>query len=44
MTKFTKIDSVLNMSHTIHSAKVTLQVNEHLLRDGCIQNPVKDLR
>ena len=24
--------------------KVTLQVNEYLLRDECIQNSVKDLR
>ena len=23
---------------------VTLQVNEYLFRDGCIQNPVKDLK
>ena len=23
---------------------VTLQINEYLLQDGCIQNPAKDLR
>ena len=33
---------VLNMYHAIH--KVTLQVNEYLLRDRGIQNPVKNLK
>ena len=50
MPEFTIIDRVLNMSHTMHRVQYTstvykywMQVNESLLRDGCIQNPVKDL-
>ena len=38
-------NGVLNMYHTYNAqSKVTLQVNEYLLRDRCIQNSVKDLR
>ena len=39
MPEFTIIDRVRNMYR-----EVSLQVNEYLLRDGRIQNPVKDLR
>ena len=42
MSEFTIIDRVLNMCLTIQSVR-SLQVNEHLLKDVCIQNPVKDL-
>ena len=35
------------MSHAMHIAfykELTLQVNEYLLRDECVQNHIKDLR
>ena len=44
MFEFSIIARVLNMYHTIHTVRVTLQVNEYLLRDGRIQNPAKDLK
>ena len=45
MSEFAIIDRVLNMSHTIHSAKSLYKLtNTSKLRDGAIQNPVKDPR
>ena len=41
MSEFSIIDRVLNIYHTIN---ITLQVNDYLLRNRRIQNPVKDLR
>ena len=37
-------DNRQDSEHVSHGARVTLQVNEYLLRDRSIQNPVKDLR
>ena len=42
MPEFTIIDRVLNKFDT--SREVALQVNEYLVRDWRIQNPVKNLR
>ena len=47
MFEFSVIDKVLNMYDSIHSTRSLyklIQVNEYLLRDKRIQNPVKDLK
>ena len=47
MFEFSIIGKVLNMYDSIHSTRSLyklIQVNEYLLRDKRIQNPVKDLK
>ena len=41
ISEFTMLDSFLNMSYAIHSAR---SLTEYLLRNRRIQNPVRDLR
>ena len=42
ISEFTIIGRVFNIYHPIHSARSP--VNEYLLRDRCIQNPVNDVK
>ena len=44
MSELTIIDRDLNMYHTIQARGHSTSYNECLLRDGHIQNSVKDLR
>ena len=44
MSKFKVIDRVLTMSHTKYSARSLFKLmSSYLLRDGHIQDPVKNL-
>ena len=43
MSEFTKIDTILSMSYTKHSARSLYKLNEYLLSERRIQNTIKEL-